>query len=420
MSGDQVSVVGGADGTAAHFEDLQGVAALFDQAAANLDDALDYLRSFMLRWAIASAGGGNSAETWALQSAVDELTSPFGPPALVSARLHRSASALRWAICLYHHADHSVWHSLFGALGALPGAVFDGATTLVRTTSPSAAGQAVLTADPELVDTAARYSLAGMVEDLAGASYPDGHAVLHDLGPDDRAEANTPPRTLAGLTTELALRNEGAAGEISITFVLGGDGRRRAIVNIPGTKSWSPGKTSDVTSLSTNARALIGAPTAYEQGVFEAMSAAGVQPGEEVMLVGHSEGGMVAVEAARDAVRTGQFRVTHVLTAGSPIGRIVGQVSDTVRVLALENRGDLVPHADGRANPDTRNITTVTVRHDDGRISDEHDLATSYVQGAHDADVSTSASIRDFTGSARGFLDGSTEQTHAYLIGRAY
>ena len=85
------------------------------------------------------------------------------------------------------------------------------------------------------------------------------------------------------------------------------DGRAGYIVDIPGTKSWDPLPTGDITSLVTNLRAVTGKQTSYERGVLDAMKAAGVRPGDPVMMVGHSEGGLVAVNAAIRCAQDGLF-----------------------------------------------------------------------------------------------------------------
>jgi pimeloyl-ACP methyl ester carboxylesterase len=202
--------------------------------------------------------------------------------------------------------------------------------------------------------------------------------------------------------------------------VTGADGQRRAIVDVPGTKSWDPGRTDDVTSLSTNARALDGASTTYERGVLDAMTRAGVTNTDQVMIVGHSEGGMVAVTAARDAVRSGRFDVTHVVTAGAPIARSVGDLPESVRVLALENDHDVVPAIDGAANPASPNVTTVHFDVDTATVGGNHGLSTAYEAGAAETDASGDPSVHAFTDSAEGFLDGTDEDTQLYLITRKY
>src|SRR5436190_30255 len=82
-----------------------------------------------------------------------------------------------------------------------------------------------------------------------------------------------------------------------------------------------------------------GRPTGYAEGVRSALAAAGAGAGEPVLLVGHSLGGMVAAELARDP----QLTVAGVVTAGSP----VGATPEGIPVLSLENRGDVVPLLSG-------------------------------------------------------------------------
>ncbi len=256
------------------------------------------------------------------------------------------------------------------------------------------------------------------LEQSVGRNYPDGHPVVRTLGRD--TGERFAPHDLTDLVDELAVRDDTVAGEVSVAFVTGADGRRRAIVDVPGTKSWDPGRTDDVTSLSTNARALVGASTTYERGVLDAMTRAGVTDTDQVMMVGHSEGGMVAVTAARDAVRDGRFDVTHVVTAGAPIARSVGDLPESVRVLALENDHDIVPELDGAANPATPNITTVHFDTDTATVGGNHGLSTSYEAGAAETDASSDPSVRAFTESAEGFLDGTDEDTQVFLISREY
>jgi thioesterase domain-containing protein len=141
---------------------------------------------------------------------------------------------------------------------------------------------------------------------------------------------------------------------------------------------------------------------------------------DEVMLVGHSEGGLVAVTAARDAVRTGEFAVTHVVTAGAPIGRTAAQVPASVQVLALENKRDLVPHLDGTANPDRRNVTTASSAHGDGTVAGDHSVEGAYVPLAADVQASRDRSIRDFLRSADGYFRATKLETHTYQVQRRY
>jgi hypothetical protein len=413
-----IGVGGGTDGITARFEDMVGVAGLLDRAAAEVEDTVDLVNAAAFWCRMAVSGALDLIASMRLQAMLEDLASPVGAMALIACRLRLDALRLRFAAAAYRASDDGIGTAIARSLTLLPHALGVATLDALAGGGLRAGAQVVLADAPELVDAAAVLTPAGALESLIGARYPDGHAVVTDRGRDRRPGA--PPHDLADLVEGLAVRSDGSSGEISVSFVTAAQGVRRVIVDIPGTKSWASGPSSDVTSLSTNARALVGAPTAYEQGVLAAMARAGVRADDEVMLVGHSEGGTVAVNAARRGVRSGRFRITHVVTAGSPVGRTVASLPSAVRVLALENDRDVVPHADGRANPDRRSVTTVTVHHGDGTVLDDHDLRDSYRPGAEDADRSDNASVRDFVRSAAGFLGAAGIDTHVFVITRSY
>lgn len=121
------------------------------------------------------------------------------------------------------------------------------------------------------------------------------------------------------------------------------------------------------------------------------------------MLVGHSQGGLVAMRAAEQYARDGRFAVTHVVTAGSPTARMA--VPASVHVLALENRYDLVPRLDGEPAPAEVNRVTVLFETQTHDVGGNHALATTYVPAARavDGDMSD-ASLRAWRRSAGAFL----------------
>jgi pimeloyl-ACP methyl ester carboxylesterase len=255
---------------------------------------------------------------------------------------------------------------------------------------------------------------------LAGA-VPDGHGVAEPLGRDTGGVAGRPPRGLTDVIGDLARRNDDRRhGVVDVRLLTLPDGTRRAIVDITGTKSWTPTPTGDITSLTTNGRALVGERTAYEQGVLTAMRKAGIRRSDEVMLVGHSEGGLVAVTTARDAAASGEFTVTHVVTAGAPVGLTVGSLPSRVQVLALENARDVVPHLDGVANPDEPNVTTASSSHGDSTIGGDHDLHLSYVPIARDVEASGDRSIHDFLAGCQDYFRAARVETRTFQIERRY
>ncbi|MFF5446442.1 hypothetical protein [Streptomyces sp. NPDC012888] len=69
--------------------------------------------------------------------------------------------------------------------------------------------------------------------------------------------------------------------------------------------------------------------------------------GSELMLVGHSLGGLTAMNLASDPDLAGEFRVTHVVTLGSPIDN-KRPADHTTQVISLVNKHDVIPMLDGR------------------------------------------------------------------------
>ncbi|WP_426518654.1 hypothetical protein ACPPVQ_03440 [Diaminobutyricibacter sp. McL0618] len=141
-------------------------------------------------------------------------------------------------------------------------------------------------------------------------------------------------------------RNE--VGVVRISSRVTADGIRHWLVQFPSTKSWHP--RAGVAPNDLTADLVIGAerePT-MTRAAIAAMSFAGIAAGEPVMLAGFSLGGMVAAQVATRAARHG-FNVTHLVTAGAPLGRVV--VPDGIRVLALEHVLDIVPRIRGAGEP---------------------------------------------------------------------
>ncbi|WP_243064885.1 hypothetical protein [Humibacter sp. RRB41] len=123
---------------------------------------------------------------------------------------------------------------------------------------------------------------------------------------------------------------------------------RRWIVQFPSTQTWHPRSGVAPNDLTADFVALSMQETTLTRAAVEAMRQAGIRAGEPVLVAGFSLGGMVAVQVADLSEREG-FTVTHLVTAGSPIGRY--RLPPTTRVLALEHILDTVPRLEGRENP---------------------------------------------------------------------
>jgi pimeloyl-ACP methyl ester carboxylesterase len=111
--------------------------------------------------------------------------------------------------------------------------------------------------------------------------------------------------------------------------------------------------------LRTNLDIMAGRPDDVSELVVQAMRAAGIPPGEPILLAGHSQGGMVANQIAQDLSLQEQFSISAVLTAGSPVGMPPGDLPPGVLSLHLESGEDLVWALDGIANVDDPQRTTI-------------------------------------------------------------
>ena len=130
-----------------------------------------------------------------------------------------------------------------------------------------------------------------------------------------------------------------------------------AIAFVPGTRTGSFGWTSNPMDMKTNLQEISGRVSNVEIGLEKALAAAGVKPTDRVMLVGHSQGGLVAISAAERS-KTGRFPflVEKVVTFGSPVASHASK--NLPAVLSVENTFDLVPKLDGKSNPKAPNWQT--------------------------------------------------------------
>lgn len=244
---------------------------------------------------------------------------------------------------------------------------------------------------------------------LAPAYGDDGSAEVTATTP-ERASAQ--PADLEGLVRHLqevaALSpdpDSAGNGTIEIQTVRDGGGVRH-IVYLPGTDDittmpWT--QDHDVRDLAADFQLMAGQDNAYQQGILDAMTQAGIGHHEPVLLVGHSMGGMAAAAILGQG---SEFDVTHVVTAGSPTAQ-VPSFPEGSHVLSLEHQGDVVPLTDGAANPDGTEQVTVTFDTDLGGsdMVAHHDYGP-YVAGAAAADSSTDPAVHDQVASlhAHGFL----------------
>jgi pimeloyl-ACP methyl ester carboxylesterase len=197
-----------------------------------------------------------------------------------------------------------------------------------------------------------------------------------------------------------------------------GASTRSVIVDLPGTKDWNllDRHNPNVADMTTNLRAVGNEQTTYESGVVAALLASGVRADEPIMLVGHSQGGLVAARLAADLAASDRFRVTHLLTAGAPIGLVA--IPSQVQVLSLENAGDVVVGLDAADNRSRPNQITVRTTRAASTFGASHSLAGAYLPAARDVDAAGDKSVGAWVSGAAAFLTGNGIETRAFQIDR--
>ena len=418
-----VSVTGGPGGIRADCDDMIATAAIVGHAAEQTLTDATALHATLLTGldpgtTLLDPVGAARFE----QALLAALDGPHGLTA-IAMRCATTSAHLSAAAAAYSVADQlrTEYEPMLDAVGNLPSAVRAAVPDLVGG-HPGQALTDLAAADPQVADVLVDAAAAvGLRAGTLGLLFQDGRARVESLGADAELDEAGPPRDLPGVLSGLSRRNGDAAGAVDVRILTAADGRRRAIVDIPGTKDWSArGRNPNVANLGSDLAAIAGRHTSYEAGVIDAIKQAGIGPDDEVMLVGHSLGGIVAVSAAATLARTGQARVTHVVTAGAPVATLLGRVPAQVHVLALENSADVVPHLDARSNPDLANVTTVRFGSPDQRADSKHDIERSYLIGARQVQRSEHASARAFTSELADFLDVDSVQTQRFLITRDF
>jgi len=194
------------------------------------------------------------------------------------------------------------------------------------------------------------------------------------------------------------------AGAVAVTDL----GNGHWVVQLPGIHSLLPGP--DPQDLTGAVVAMGRGHSAYSRSVVLALQLAGVPPGARLMLVGHSQGGIVAADLARDRSVTARWRVTHVVTAGSPVSRI--PVPAGTRELEVDNAHDLVPELDGvrSHDGDGGDRTVLRFRAEHGSVGPDHSVTTAY-QPALSAGAVTDPRVREWAAGAGPFLQGGPATT---------
>lgn len=276
------------------------------------------------------------------------------------------------------------------------------------------------------------------------------------------------PQTLQDLIVQndaLRLDNPGGPlenGQIGIQEVhRTGGGDPAYIVQVPPTEGaglgdvpGAYGEQGSSRDWGSNLRLVAGQHPAAMDDVRAAMEAAGVPPGADVMIVGHSQGGIVANHLSADPSfnsaggEPGTYDVTHTFSVGSPVQTVLPAQSSTQSVnvshaggIGSEGlSGDLIPTLDlggaqvdggtlvapnrhevalpGYPVPSLNPVTILASNHDSVGLQGE--AAGGYsgsVGRATDGDPTLSALQEDLTGA---YLGQGTyvAESHVVTVGR--
>ncbi len=440
--GPDLHISGGVGGTDAHFEDITTLATGSDDLARTLASITAECHSILIDPnVVASAVLDPAGATKFAGLLLNALDGPGGVGSQAAQHAER-AIVLRAVAASYQAVDRAQaqlidrvrWAAgaalpleIIPVVSALPmlagaAAILDPRDTVEAISDP----QRFLTDHPGIVDNVIGAGpglipnlFAGSTNTVPGAAhllgslYPDGRAQVTDAGVDRSAYVAQPPGgfgdLISGLDHRNSLAHAGQPDQIDVRVLSHPDGTKSYIVDIPGTKVWdTPGALNPaLNDLGTNVHVLGGDVTTRETAIGEALHRAGATSTDPVMLIGHSQGGMVAAQAAHDTT-TGAFNynVTHVLTAGSPIART--EVPSHIQVMALENSHDIVPHLDAADNPDRPNMTTVSFDTQKGSIGGNHATDGAYLPAAKSLDSNTDSSVLAYRASASNFLSNSS------------
>lgn len=186
----------------------------------------------------------------------------------------------------------------------------------------------------------------------------------------------------------------GTQGRVRVIELPCADGSTTWVVQVPGTHGGIEGGGEIPMDWPANVSLMLEATSASKVAAATALEraqAGRAGPRDRVVVAGFSQGGIVAAALASDPEFSRRHRVTHVVTAGSPIDEF--PVPDSTSVLSLQQRGDPVHVLDVSPPPGRRSWTTVTSSATASGVFRFHDLAL-YRRVAAQADRSPDVSLR--------------------------
>ena len=257
---------------------------------------------------------------------------------------------------------------------------------------------------------------AGAARGLAGGGAADGGTAGGGRSPlvetpVHTTRVGTSPVTAPSSIAQLASRmpNTSASGpQIKVEKYETDNGDPSYIVYLGGTVDMNAVPAGEAFDMTSNVESMSAGDGASYRAAVEAMRDAGIRPGDPVLEVGYSQGGLLAVQLEQ----SGDYSVQGVVTLGSP----VGQLETTAPTLTIAHTEDLVPALGGldTASGDDRVLVRRTLYDDapmpTGDAFPSHDL-DAYRETAGLVDASKDQRVEKFIDGAAPFLSGDAKGT---------
>jgi len=195
-----------------------------------------------------------------------------------------------------------------------------------------------------LRETPVRVSRVGSSTGPAGGAGDPARAGGTGAGAAELAPPS-PPTGFADLADRIPTEEDG--GQVRIERY--GDAEHPSwLVYIGGSVEWSPTGSTEPWDMASNVAAVAGQDAGSYRAVLQAMQAAGVQPGDPVLPVAHSQGGLIA----NQLVSRGDVNAVGMLTFGAPETDL--PLPDGLPAIAVEHADDIVPALGPRSDEDQR------------------------------------------------------------------
>lgn len=150
---------------------------------------------------------------------------------------------------------------------------------------------------------------------------------------------SSPPETYEDLVSRIPRAEEGAA-QIRIEKY-----DSSYVVYLGGTIDAGVEPSGEPWDMTSNMTAIAEMDSGSYTATLTAMREAGMSADDNVIMVGHSQGGLVAAQIAA----SGEFHVSDVVTVGAPLHQV--DLPEEVHLVAIEHSEDVIPSLSGVAAP---------------------------------------------------------------------